>query len=162
MSDVLMGNWVNNTALYPPAHIYAGMSQSKVEKNAIRICEELYRFNFGDSPNVLGELRSAFRELCVMTHVENQHPTHMKLREEHVAEVKGTFMYWALNAVREMDRVFKQHQDLWKWYNNFKLKKSEIVDWVYYGTNKEQRDAFADYHDRLKKKYERTGTEEFH
>ena len=127
--SILMGNWVNNTAYYPPAHIYAGMVQGKAEKNAIRICEELYRFNFGDSPNVLGELRTAFRELDVMIHMKNAYPSHMELRNEHVAEVFGTFLYWALRANQDMERIYKPHQDLWKWYNASKLTNREIKDW---------------------------------
>ncbi|ARW57515.1 hypothetical protein FDI23_gp092 [Serratia phage CHI14] len=126
-----MNNWVQNTSIYPPAHIYAGKPQGKQEKAAVRICEELYKFNHGTKPNTLGELRSAWRELIITEKMEQSGPSHMSICPEYWAQVIGTFLYWAREARREMDSVFKQHQDVWAYYKPWALKDKEIVQWVY-------------------------------
>jgi hypothetical protein len=89
-----------------------------------------------------------------MTHMVNCEPYHMELRKEHVVEIYSAFLYWALRANSEMERVFKQHQDLWAWYNKFKLKNREIVDWVNSNLPCDYRDDVIEFNDKLVKKYE--------
>lgn len=124
---ILMNNWVENTALYPPAHIYAGKPQGKQEKNAVRICEELYKFNHGNKPNVLGELRSAWRDV-VVTSIMN---ANYDVKIEYIDKVQGTFLFWALIANRELQKLCKQHPDLAGWYKPWALKNQEIKSYLY-------------------------------
>lgn len=127
---LIMVNFVKNFDLYPPAHIYAGMQQGKAEKRAVALCEELYRFIPGDKPHILGELRSAWRDVIVLQNMANNCP--IKINPDYVKKVLDNFQDWAIKANDETARVFKQHPDLQKWRETGGIVlNKEIKSWVY-------------------------------
>lgn len=123
--------WVEATAVYPPGHIYAGMVQGKQEKLAIKLCEELYKFNHGSSPNVLGELRASWRELEVTMILAENDTENMFILDSYWAKVIGEFLFWAREATTKMDKVFKGHQAVSAYYDEWKLKAKEINSMLY-------------------------------
>lgn len=131
MSIQKVKDWVAQTSVYPPGHIYQGMVQGKQEKLAIKLCEELYRFNHGSQPNVLGELRASWRELEVTMKMAESDTENMYVLNSYWAKVIGEFLYWAKEAVRKMDEVYKGHQAVNAYYGLWKLKAKEINSLMY-------------------------------
>lgn len=131
MSIQKVKDWVAQTSVYPPAHIYQGMVQGKQEKLAIKLCEELYRFNHGNQPNVLGELRASWRELEVTMKMAESDSENIFVLDSYWAKVIGEFLYWAKEAVHKMDEVYKGHQAVNAYYNEWKLKAKEINSAMY-------------------------------
>lgn len=111
----MIKNWIAQSAVYPPAHIYAGMPQGKKEKQAVTVCESLYRFNFGDKPNLLGNLRSAYRELEVIQILGGT------IKKFQLDKIVNEFLDSAKAAIDKMDYVFKQHQDVNEYYKTWRL-----------------------------------------
>lgn len=130
-------DWVAQTAVYPPGHIYAGMVQGKQEKLAITVCEELYKFNHGNKPNVLGELRASWRELEVTLKMSESDTENCFVKTEYWAKVVGEFLFWAREAQAEMDRVFGKHQAVKAYYELWKLKAKDINSIFYDAFSKE-------------------------
>lgn len=120
-----INDWINSVMAYPPGTIYAGKAVGKQEKSAQAICEELYRFNHGKEVNVLGELRSAWRDVQVVNNLD------LDIKPEYLAKVYGEFYFWSSRAVVSMDTVFKKHQDVWKYYQEFRLSFKNISDEIF-------------------------------
>ncbi|WJZ27966.1 hypothetical protein NCTGTJJY_CDS0087 [Serratia phage 92A1] len=125
---LILSNWVANTALYPPAHIYAGKQQGKQEKQAIAICEELYRLNWGDSTNIIGELQEAARAVNVVCAINYDH----KMKHEYINKVFDDFLAKALTVNNALTEIFKKHQDLNKWRkDNLDATNAQIKEAIY-------------------------------
>lgn len=144
-------DWVNNTSVYPPGHIYAGQPQGKQEKLAVTACEDLYKFNHGNKPNVLGELRASWRELEVTMKMAESDSERIFVLPEYFSKVIGEFLYWANRSVKSMDDCFKKHQAVNAYYSSWKMKTKEINQIVYDSFNKEiYFDAIQHYDNKVK------------
>lgn len=125
---LILSNWVANTALYPPAHIYAGMAKGKQEKLAETICEELYKFNWGTEKNVLGELREIWRHgnvLCTLNYDGS-------VKREVIEANFDKLLDALIETNNKLQAVFKKHQDLNKWYNDhLKTNNAQLKEAVY-------------------------------
>lgn len=123
---VKLSNWVNQTSVYPPNELYAGMPQGKQEKQAITLCESLYKFNFGKDRNVLGDLRQAWREVYVMLKMAESN----SINQLYIDKVIDDFLAKAKLAIDAMDACFKQHQAVNQYYQSWRMSyqsvKSEI------------------------------------
>lgn len=118
-------NWVEQTSVYPPGHLYAGMPQGKQEKQAVQVCEALYKFNFGDKRNPLGDLRAAWREVEATMLVATAKPI-LPLREDYLNKLFDTFLEAAQTAINEMDKVFKQHQAVNEYYKTWRMSYQDV------------------------------------
>lgn len=121
----MIKEWVEQTSVYPPAHLYAGMPQGKQEKQAVQVCEELYKFNFGNKRNPLGDLRAAWREVEVTAKVYNA-PPHLPLREFYLDKIISEFLVAAQVAVGAMDDTFKKHQAVNEYYKTWRMSYQDI------------------------------------
>lgn len=120
---LILGNWVNNTQLYPPAHIYAGQAKGKQEKRAEDICEELYKFSFGNKRNLLGELREASRQIDVLSSLNHDG----RWKKERIEKLFDEYSILAVEVNTKLQSVFKPHQDLNKWYEtHLKVSNQEL------------------------------------
>lgn len=120
---LILSNWVANTQLYPPAHIYAGQPQGKQEKRAIAICEALYKFTWGDDRNLLGELRELSRTIDVLSCLNYDG----RWKKENIEKMYNDYSALAVEVNNRLQEVFKQHQDLNKWYqDNLKVSNQEL------------------------------------
>lgn len=125
---IILANWVQNTALYPPAYIYAGMAKGKQEKQAEAICEELYKFNWGKDKNVLGELRELWRHMNVLCSTNYDGSVKREVIEKYFDDLQVAL----IEANNKLQMVFKKHQDLNKWYNeHLKVSNSQIKEAIY-------------------------------
>lgn len=125
---LILSNWVANVALYPPAHIYAGKQQGKQEKQAIAICEELYRLNWGDKRNIIGDLQEAFRTTEVMCKINYDH----KMKHTELNKAFEVLLDAALAVNNAITEVFKKHQDLNKWRkDHLNATNAQIKEAVY-------------------------------
>lgn len=115
----MIAEWVAQTQIYPPAHIYAGMPQAKPEKQAISVCE----FNFGQKRNVLGDLRSAWRELEVLAKL---HAEGLNFKPEYLDKAFGEFILIAADAITSLDQVFKKHQAVNEYYKTWRVSYQNI------------------------------------
>ncbi|QHJ79011.1 MAG: hypothetical protein [Caudoviricetes sp.] len=118
----MISEWIKQLSKYPPSEVYAGMPQGKQEKQAILLCETLYKLNCGDKPNVLAELRDAFRELVITSKMN----TNDCVKPTYRAKVLETFLLKAQTAVNAMDAMFKQHQALNLYYKTWRLSYQDI------------------------------------
>lgn len=124
----ILSNWVDNTALYPPAHIYAGMPKGKAEKQAEAICEELYKFNWGKDKNVLGELRELWRHTNVLCTLNYDGSVKREVMEGQFNKLQDAL----IEANNKLQEVYKRHQDLNKWYNtNLKVSNAQLKEAIY-------------------------------
>ncbi|UGO48158.1 hypothetical protein vBKpnAMK6_00230 [Klebsiella phage vB_Kpn_AM_K6] len=117
--------WLNNIKVYPPGHIFAGKPKGKAEKSCEAICEKLYKFNFGDKKNVLAEVHSSYHELRVMVNVFRA-PPFIELRKEYANKVFDTFLANVQDAVKHLDEMHKQHQDLNAYYKPWRKSYQEL------------------------------------
>ena len=125
---IILSNWVDNTALYPPAHIYDGMAKGKAEKQAEAICEELYKFNWGKDKNVLGELRELWRHTNVLCALNYDGSVKREVMEAQFTKLQDAL----IEANNKLQEVYKKHQDLNKWYNtNLKVSNSQLKEAIY-------------------------------
>lgn len=125
---IILSNWVDNTALYPPAHIYAGMAKGKAEKQAEAICEELYKFNWGKDKNVLGELRELWRHTNILCALNYDGSVKREVMEAQFTKLQDAL----IEANNKLQEVYKKHQDLNKWYNtNLKVSNSQLKEAIY-------------------------------
>lgn len=121
----MIESWVQQTSVYPPGHIYAGMPQTKQEKQAIATCEELYKFNFGKERNILGDLRATWREVEI-THKLSLTKSYLPTRQEFLDKVFNEFLEAAQVAVNKMDSCFKKHQAVNEYYKNWRVGYQDI------------------------------------
>ena len=120
---LILSNWVENTTLYPPAYIYAGKAQTKTERNAIAICEELYKLSHGNKPNVLAELRDAWNTTLVVSKLNYD----KSIKPVVIQAAYDNLLEKAIVVNNRLTEVFKQHQDLNKWKNDhLKVSNSEL------------------------------------
>lgn len=125
---IILANWVQNTSLYPPAYIYAGMAKGKQEKQAEAICEELYKFNWGKDKNVLGELRELWRHMNVLCSTNYDGSVKREVIEKYFDDLQAAL----IEANNKLQMVFKKHQDLNKWYNeHLKVSNAQIKEAIY-------------------------------
>lgn len=125
---LILSNWVENTTLYPPAHIYAGKPQGKPEKQAVAICEELYKFNCGQDKNVLGELKELWRHGNVLCTLNYDGSVKREIMEEQFDKLLAAL----IEANNKLQTVFKKHQDLNKWYNDhLKVSNAQLKEAIY-------------------------------
>lgn len=132
---LILTNWISNTALYPPAYIYAGMAKGKKEKQAEALCEKLYKFNWGNEQNVLGDLREAWRQLCVISTINYDR----KIKHEEIDRIFDEVQELAIKANNLLTETFKGHEDLNKWSKTY-LK----------ATNSQLKEAFYTYRQGVK------------
>lgn len=111
---LILCNWVANTQLYPPVHIYAGQPQGKQEKRAVAICEALYKFTWGEERNLIGELREASRAVDVISIMNRDG----RVKKERIEKLFDEYAALAIEVNNRLQEVFKQHQDLNKWYED--------------------------------------------
>lgn len=111
---LILSSWVANTQLYPPAHIYAGKPQGKQEKQAVAICEALYKFTWGSDRNLLGELRELSRTIDVLSQLNYDG----RWNKESIEKLFDNYAVLAIEVNNRLQEVFKQHQDLNKWYQD--------------------------------------------
>lgn len=120
---LILSNWVENTTLYPPAYIYAGKAQTKTERNAIAICEELYKLSHGNKPNVLTELRDAWNTALVVSKLNYD----KSIKPVVIQAAYSNLLEKAIIVNNRLTEVFKQHQDLNKWKNDhLKVSNAEL------------------------------------
>lgn len=125
---LILSNWVDNTALYPPAYIYAGMAKGKAEKKAEAICEELYKFNWGKDKNVLGELRELWRANTTLSQLNYDGSVKREVMEQSFDKLLEAL----IEANNKMQTVFKQHQDLNKWYkDHLQVSNAQLKEAIY-------------------------------
>ncbi|QPI14040.1 hypothetical protein MYO4S_00289 [Serratia phage 4S] len=125
---LILSNWVANTALYPPAYIYAGKAQTKQERQAVAVCEELYKFNWGDKKNILGELHEAARYVDVICSLNYDH----KMKHEEINKAFDVFQELVIEANNKLVEVFKKHQDLNKWYkDHLQASNAQLKEAIY-------------------------------
>lgn len=122
---MIIGQWVEQTSVYPPGHIYAGMTQGKQEKQAVQVCEQLYKFNFGDKRNPLADLRATWREIEVIMLISTVEPI-LSIRVEYLDKIFTEFLEAAQNAINEMDKVFKQHQAVNEYYKAWRVSYQDV------------------------------------
>lgn len=115
----MIQNWVKQLSVYPPSILYAGLSQTKTERQAIQVCENLYKFNFGDKRNVLGEVKAAWRELEVLAALRQT--SDLPFRAVYIRQVVAEFKKKMLLTERELNKFFSQHKDLTAYYDEWKL-----------------------------------------
>ncbi|MGZ7196417.1 hypothetical protein ACXWOC_09550, partial [Streptococcus pyogenes] len=78
-----------------------------------------------------GELRASWRELEVTMKMAESDSENIFVLDSYWAKVIGEFLYWAKEAVRKMDEVYKGHQAVNTYYNEWKLKAKEINSAMY-------------------------------
>lgn len=122
---MIIDQWVEQTSVYPPGHIYAGMTQGKQEKQAVQVCEQLYKFNFGDKRNPLADLRATWREIEVIMLISTVEPI-LPIRVEYLDKIFSEFLDAAQNAINEMDKVFKQHQSVNEYYKTWRVSYQDV------------------------------------
>lgn len=118
--------WINCISKYPSSEIFfEGNSQSaKAEKRINGICEELYKFNFGENKvNVLAELRTTFRELEVLTRMGID-----KCRIEYFQKVILDFEKASKQAICALDNMHKKDPILQAYYSEFKMSTSDVEE----------------------------------
>lgn len=118
-------NWVEQTRVYPPGHIYAGMPQGKQEKQAVQLCEQLYKFNFGDKRNVLGDLHAAWWTVKAFILTYQRGP-YLEPRAEYVDKIFTEFLEAAKASIDAMDKVFKQHQAVNEYYKEWRMSFQDM------------------------------------
>ncbi|WZB37542.1 hypothetical protein [Erwinia phage COW86c] len=125
---LILSNWVDNTALYPPAYIYAGMAKGKAEKQAEAICEELYKFTWGDKKNVLGELREIWRHASILCKLNYDGSVKREVIEKTFDKLQEAL----IEANNKLVETFKKHQDLNKWYkDHLQVSNAQLKEAVY-------------------------------
>lgn len=125
---MMLENWINKTRKYPPAHIYAGMSQTKSERSVIAICETLYRFNFGTNKNVLGELHQQWHELSVLGELRTK--TDSPFKQDYVNKTVNDFEKKALKANESLHKMHNQHKDLKEYFSSWEFSTEEIQEMI--------------------------------
>ncbi|AWD90517.1 hypothetical protein KNT87_gp078 [Erwinia phage Cronus] len=128
--------FVRKCMQYPPQQIFGGVATTitKIEKRTIDICEELYRYNKLSEKDVryLAEMNSAYRELEVAIKMNAVFASQVK--SEYMLKVLVAFMKSADEAITRMNRVFKQEQGLWNYYQQFavtpKVIRESLVEYA--------------------------------
>ncbi|BBK09392.1 hypothetical protein [Klebsiella phage 05F01] len=117
--------WIDNTRVYPPNHIYQGMAQGKQEKQAMAVCEEIYKFNFGDKKNFLGDLHLVWHEFHCFVNVYLA-PPFIEVREEYVNNLCDKLLSEIQSSVSAMDSVFKKHQAVNEYYKSWRISYQDL------------------------------------
>lgn len=121
--------WLADIRVYPPGHIFAGKPKGKAEKACEAICESLYKFNFGNNKNVLSEVHSSWHELIVMVNVFRA-PPFIELNKEYANVVFNKFLENTQDAIQQLDKMHKQHQELNAYYKTWRKSYQELKSCV--------------------------------
>lgn len=128
MNELLV-QWYANAKTYPPAEIFFEKygKEAKAEERLKETCEEVYRFCFPENvKNPLGDLGASYREFEVAYKMGFS-----GMKPEYIQKVKDKFVEDLKYAVNALEALFKKDQLLQQYYQQWKVKFSELNSVVY-------------------------------
>lgn len=107
-------DWVSFTKQYPPAEIFFQSNKEKQEKRCKAICEQLFTLGPTNSDHPAAKLRAmwaSWREFEVILKLGIS-----EMKREEVVVIGAIFKQNAKEAIKLMDEIYKQDQNLWNYY----------------------------------------------
>lgn len=118
----MIKKWMEDISKYPPNEIYYQTAGGKKELNSQNACHELFKYNPGTHNKALSDVRSAWIELSVTLNLSKLYP----VKQEYIKKVLIDFVAKAKIAIDAMELIFKKNQDVWAYYQTWKLSKKQF------------------------------------